>query len=104
MFGAIQDKLLLLLVPIIVAPMAMYATQASKKAWAWLDRQHPVIKQGVVVAYAALFNALVAIVGKDICVGAATTCDITGLDWKVILTYAIATSLHSWRKSTRSQG
>jgi hypothetical protein len=96
--GFIQEKLILLVLPLIIAPLVVLLTQWTKKGWHWLDAQHPIIKQGVVAAYSAGFSALAAVVGKSICTDGSAVCDATGLDWRVILTWGVALAIHGWAK------
>jgi hypothetical protein len=91
----------MLALPMILAPLVMYAVNLSKDYSVWLDRQHAAVKQGLAAAYAAGFTALAGLIGQPICKAAVETCDITGLDWKVILTWAGAMAIHAWKKGKR---
>lgn len=95
-----NDLILKLALPLIIAALVVPLTQWTKKAWSWLDRQHPLIKQGVVAGYTAAFTAAATAAGKSICLDGAAFCDPTSLDWKVILTTALAGAfaMHGWKK------
>lgn len=101
MLGFIQEKMLMLALPIIIAPLVVLFTQWTKRAWSWLDAQHPMVKQGVVAAYSAAFTAVAAAIGKSICTDGSAFCDAAGLDWRVILTFAGSLAIHGWKKSKR---
>lgn len=87
-----------LLLPLLIAPLAMYATQGTKRLAAWVDRSPAVVKQGWAALYSAGFTALAAMVEKPICTGGAITCDLVGLDWRVVLTFAATLALHGQRR------
>jgi hypothetical protein len=91
------SQLFALLVPVLIAPLVLWATNASKRVSWWLDSQHASVKQALALAYAALFNALAGAVGSTVCVDTSAYCDLTGLDWRVILTWALATAFHAYR-------
>lgn len=99
MFGFIQEKLLLIALPIILAPLVTLFTQWTKKAWSWLDEQHPLVKQGVAAAYSAAFAVVASAIGQSICTDGSALCDATALDWRVILTFAGSLAIHGWKKS-----
>lgn len=96
-----KDLLIKLALPLVIAALVVPLTQWTKKAWSWLDKQHPLVKQGVVAAYTAAFAAVAATVGKSICVDGSAFCDPTLLDWKAILSVAFAGALamHGWKKA-----
>jgi hypothetical protein len=94
----VREHLFKLILPILIAPLVLILTNATKRYVLWLDRQHAIVKQGVAAAYAAGFTALAAAVGKSLCVDDAAMCDAAGLDWRVILTWAGALALHGWKR------
>jgi len=98
--GFIQDKLVSLLLPLILAPLVVRLTQLSKKYVAWLDEQHPAIKQSVAAGWAIILTGLTATIGQSLCVGGAPTCDLTAIDWRVVLTWGFAVALHGWKKKS----
>lgn len=87
-----------LLLPLIIAPLAMYATQGTKRLLAWVDASPAFVKQGFAALYSAGFTALAAAVAKPICTGGALTCDLVGLDWRVVLTFAATLALHGQKR------
>lgn len=93
-----KEYLIKLALPLILAPLVLWLTQASKRAWTWLDRADPAVKQGFAAFYATAFTALAQLVESPICTGGALTCDLVGLDWRVILTWAVSMALHGRRR------
>ncbi len=91
-----------LALPLLIAPLAMILTQWTKRASAWLERSPAIIKQGVAALYGTAFTALAVAVQKPICTDGALTCDLVGLDWRVILTFAGTLALHGMRKGKRT--
>lgn len=87
------------MLPLLLAPLVTIAVQFSKRYSDWLDNQHALVKQGLAAAYATGFTALAAAVGQGICTEALQVCDITGLDWRVILTWAGSMAIHAWKRS-----
>ena len=98
MFDAIRDKLILIVLPLILAPLVTLLTQLSKRYVAWLDGQHALVKQGIAAGWAAALTALSAAVGGAICTDGGTVCEITQLDWRVVLTWAFSLAIHGWKK------
>lgn len=94
----IQDKLIALVLPLILAPIVTFLVNASKRYSAWLDGQHAVVKQALAALYAMGLAALATAVGKSVCADGSAICEITQLDWKGVLTWAFALALHGWRK------
>lgn len=89
-----------LVLPLLIAPLAMYMTQATKRMAAWVDAAHPMVKQGFAAFYATAFTAVAATVGKSVCVDGSALCDLAGLDWRVVLTFAATLALHGQRKKS----
>lgn len=80
--------------PLLIAPLVTFATQATKRASAWVDMQHAVVKQALAGGYAAAFSAVAAAVGTSICVDGAASCAPVLLDWRVIFTWGGGVLLH----------
>lgn len=97
--GWLQERMITLVLPLLLAPLVTIAVQFSKKYNAWLDDQHALVKQGLAAAYATGFTALAAAVGQGICTDGSIACEITGLDWRVILTWAGSMAIHAWKRN-----
>lgn len=100
-FAGLQEKLLMLVLPLVLAPLVAFATQMTKRVWAWLDQQHAIVKQGVAFAYATGFSVLAGLIGVSLCLDGAATCDATGLDWRVILSWALGVAIHGWKSKPK---
>lgn len=87
-----------LLLPLLIAPLALWLTQWTKRAAGWVDRSPALVKQGFAAFYGTAFTALAAAVAKPICVDGSAMCDLVGLDWRVVLTFAATLALHGQRK------
>jgi hypothetical protein len=79
---------------LFLAPLVTFATQATKRASAWVDMQDAWVKRALAAAYAAAFTALAAAVGTEICIDDAVSCAPALLDWRVIITWAGGLVLH----------
>lgn len=104
LFDALQEKLLALVLPLILGPIVALATQSTKEASAWVDKQHAIVKQVIAALYATGFSWLASVVGANICIDGGTVCEATGLDWRVILTFAIGQSIHGWFRGKKKSG
>lgn len=98
--GFIQDKLIALLLPLILAPLVVKLTQLTKKYWEWLDQQHPAFKQVIAAGWAAILTSATAAAGQSLCQGGVPTCELIAVDWRVVLTWGFSLALHGWKKKS----
>ena len=81
--------------PLLAAPVAFWLTQKAKGASDWLDSKGAVVKQGVAIALSAGLNAVAPLVGGPLCVDGLSTCDLGHIDYKIVVTWALAMALHN---------
>lgn len=101
MLASLQDKLVGLLLPIVLGPIVASLTQWSKKAWGWLDKQHAIVKQVWAALWTLALTALVAFAGRTFCADGSAMCEITGLDYRALLTWAFALAAHGWKRKEK---
>lgn len=89
----------LLVLPFVLAVVAFWLTQTSKRAARWIDAQPAPVKQGLALAWAAVLTGLARLAGRSVCLDGGDACAVDAVDWRLVLSssWAGALALHGWR-------
>lgn len=98
----VTAKLLELAIPLVSAPLAFWLTQQAKRANLWMDSQSAIIKQALALATSTVLNIVVPIIGAPMCPPDSGVCTIGNLDYKVLVTWALAMAIHGMRRNNTS--
>lgn len=95
------SSLLPLIAPAVIGVLAMWFTQAGKTLYAKLDDAPAYVKQGFAAFWVFVLSWAGSALPTPLCVDGAAFCTLADLDWRALLSYALAVSLHGQKAKTR---